>query len=121
MKSFSLGLVAATFLAGVAMAQPAPSAAPGNGSTTQLSPQNNGSTTPPAVTTSQQNNRTSAAPVAGRNSFSMGEARRRIEAGGFSQVTGLRKDNRGVWRGKGMKDGQSVTVYCDYQGNVGTP
>lgn len=85
----------------------------------QLNPGNNGSATPPAVTTSNANNKTAAAPVKGRNSFSMGEARRRIEKGGFTQVTGLKKDNDGIWRGKGMRNGASVDVYCDYQGNVG--
>ena len=86
----------------------------------QMSPSNNSSATPPAVTTSNANNKTAAAPVKGRNSFTMGEARRRIEKGGFSQVTGLKKDNDGIWRGKGMKAGASVDVYCDYQGNVGS-
>lgn len=85
----------------------------------QLNPGNNGSAQPPAVTTSNANNKTAAAPVKGRNSFSMGEARRRIERGGFTQVTGLKKDADGVWRGKGMRNGASVDVYCDYQGNVG--
>ena len=86
----------------------------------QLNPGNNGSATPPAVTTSNANNKTAAAPVKGRNSFTMGEARRRIEKGGFTQVTGLKKDADGIWRGKGMKNGASVDVYCDYQGNVGS-
>ena len=85
----------------------------------QLSPSNNNSATPPAVTTSNANNKTGAAPVKGRNSFTMGEARRRIEKGGFSQVTGLKKDADGIWRGKAMRSGASVDVYCDYQGNVG--
>ena len=85
----------------------------------QLNPSNNSSATPPAVTTSNANNKTAAAPVKGRNSFTMNEARRRIEKGGFTQVTGLKKDADGIWRGKGMKNGASVDVYCDYQGNVG--
>ncbi len=85
----------------------------------QLSTTNNNSATPPSVTTSNANNKTSAAPVKGRNSFSMGEARRRIEKGGFTQVTALKKDADGIWRGKAMKSGSPVDVYCDYQGNVG--
>ena len=85
----------------------------------QLSTTNNNSATPPAVTTSNANNKTSAAPVKGRNSFTMGEARRRIEKGGFTQVTALKKDADGIWRGKAMKSGSPVDVYCDYQGNVG--
>ena len=58
-------------------------------------------------------------PARGRNSFSMGEARRRIESRGYSNVSGLAKDNGGVWRGKGMKDGGQVSVWLDYKGNVG--
>ena len=85
----------------------------------QRSPANTNSTSPPAVTTSNANNKTAAAPVKGRNSFTMNEARRRIQAGGFTQVTGLKKDQDGIWRGTGMRDGASVPVYCDYQGNVG--
>jgi len=61
---------------------------------------------------------TSAAPVAGANSFTEGQAKSRIEASGYSSVTELKKDDNGVWRGKGMKDGKSVTVSVDFQGNV---
>jgi hypothetical protein len=58
-------------------------------------------------------------PARGRNSFSEGEARRRIERNGYQNVTGLKKDNGGVWRGTGMKDSQSEEVWLDYKGNVG--
>ncbi len=85
----------------------------------QRSPDNTTSASPPAVTTSNANRKTAAAPVKGRNSFTMNEARRRIQAGGFSQVTGLKKDQDGIWRGTGMRGGAMVPVYCDYQGNVG--
>lgn len=57
-------------------------------------------------------------PARGRNSFSQGEARRRIESRGFQKVTGLRKDGGGVWRGTAMRDGTSVPVWLDYKGNV---
>jgi hypothetical protein len=33
-------------------------------------------------------------------------------------VSGLAKDDNGVWRGKAMKNGQQVDVSLDYQGNV---
>ncbi len=58
-------------------------------------------------------------PAHGANSFSRGEARSRIEGHGFQKVSGLKKDNNGVWRGTGMKDGQQVHVWLDYKGNVG--
>ena len=141
MNALKLGLAAA-LICTTAIAQTSPSTAPSTttgpgttmgttggtmprvpGTTTntpaQLNPANNGSPTPPAVTTSNANNKTAAAPVKGRNSFTMGEARRRIEKGGFTQVTGLKKDADGIWRGKAMRSGASVDVYCDYQGNVG--
>ena len=85
----------------------------------QRSQDNTTTASPPSVTTSNANKKTAAAPVKGRNSFTMNEARRRIEAGGFTQVTGLKKDQDGIWRGTGMRGGASVPVYCDYQGNVG--
>jgi hypothetical protein len=48
----------------------------------------------------------------------MGQARSAIEAKGFTKVTGLRKDQQGVWRAKALKDGHSMPVSVDYQGNV---
>ncbi len=83
-----------------------------------LSERNNGAAQP-AATTSDADRKTSAAPVAGSSSFTMREARRRIETGGFTQVTGLQKDRDGVWRGKAMRNGTAVGVFCDYKGNVG--
>jgi len=58
-------------------------------------------------------------PAKGANSFSRGEARRRIEGAGFAAVTDLQKDGDGVWRGHGTKGGSSVGVWLDYKGNVG--
>ena len=69
-----------------------------------------------AVTTTGNN---APQPAKGANSFSRGEARRRIQSEGFQEVGGLHKDSGGVWRGKGMKDGQQVAVWLDYKGNVG--
>jgi len=58
-------------------------------------------------------------PAKGANSFSDGEARRRIESRGYATVADLKKDNDGVWRGSAMKDGAKVGVWLDYKGNVG--
>jgi hypothetical protein len=58
------------------------------------------------------------APVAGANSFTQGQAKFRIEENGYANVRDLRKDKQGVWRGKAMKDGKSVSVSLDFQGNV---
>jgi hypothetical protein len=70
----------------------------------------------PAVTTSTTPTRTS--PSAGRNSFTMAQAKSRIEAAGYSNVAGLTKDKDGVWRGTASKAGASSDVSLDYQGNV---
>lgn len=70
----------------------------------------------PAVKDMHQNN--SPVPVAGANSFTMGEAKSHIEARGFTNVKDLKKDASGVWRGSATKGGASVPVSLDYQGNV---
>ena len=59
-----------------------------------------------------------AAPVAGANSFTEGQAKSRLETNGFSNVSGLQQDANGVWRGKANKGGKAVDVSVDFQGNV---
>jgi hypothetical protein len=71
-----------------------------------------------AVNSSGQNN--SNAPVAGRNSFTEGQAKSKIEGAGFSNVTDLKKDDNGVWRGIANKGGTPSPVSVDFQGNVNT-
>lgn len=58
------------------------------------------------------------APLAGANSFTESQAKARIEAHGFTSVTGLKKDDQSIWRGQAMKDGKLVSVALDFQGNV---
>jgi hypothetical protein len=62
--------------------------------------------------------RTAATPQPGANSFTEGQARSRIEAAGFSDVTELQKDDQGIWRGRGMRDGRQVSVALDFTGAV---
>jgi protein-disulfide isomerase len=78
----------------------------------QSGPNNN------AVNSSGQNN--SNAPVAGSNSFTEGQAKTKIEGAGFTNVSELKKDDNGVWRGKANKGGSSTDVSVDFQGNVNT-
>ena len=59
-----------------------------------------------------------APPLSGANSFTETQARSRIEEGGFADVSGLKKDDHGIWRGTAMKDGKSVNVALDFKGNV---
>jgi hypothetical protein len=72
----------------------------------------------PAVNTSRTNNANQ--PVAGANSFTEGQAKSRMESSGYSNVSDLKKDDKGVWRGKAMKDGKSTEISLDFQGNVVT-
>lgn len=69
-----------------------------------------------AVNSARQNN--SNAPVAGRNSFTEGQAKSKIEEAGYTNVTALTKDDNGVWRGKASKGSASTDVSVDFQGNV---
>ena len=62
--------------------------------------------------------RTAATPQPGANSFTEGQARSRIEAAGFSDVTELQKDDQGIWRGRGTREGRQVGVALDFTGAV---
>jgi hypothetical protein len=101
-NSLVVGAILALVASGALAQTPSPPAASG--------PQN------PAI--SGSTSKQVEAPVKGRNSFTEGEAKSRIESNGFSDVSGLAKDDDGVWRGKAMRDGRRVEVSLDYQGNV---
>jgi hypothetical protein len=91
-----------TSYAGVSFAQNSPAANP-NAST-------------PAVASPSSPN--PGAPAPGANSFTEAQAKSRIEAAGFSNVSNLAKDKDGIWRGKATKAGATVAVALDFQGNV---
>ena len=78
----------------------------------------NNSPNPPAVSTGDENSKTSAAPVAGKNSFTETQARNRLDARGYKDVKGLNIDDQGIWHGSAMKGGKTVNVTLDYQGNI---
>lgn len=58
------------------------------------------------------------APFEGANSFTEGQAQDRVRAAGFSGVSGLKKDDKGIWRGTAKMDGKAANVAVDYKGNV---
>ncbi|KOF18418.1 hypothetical protein AC244_13655 [Ensifer adhaerens] len=70
----------------------------------------------PAVATPDTTNPT--APVAGANSFTEEQARARLEENGYTAISGLKLDDKGIWRASATKDGKTVTVALDYQGNI---
>ena len=103
MRKLVLVSLLAAFAAGSAVAQTPPA---------QGGPQN------PAIKSPDSANRAAAGPVKGANSFTEGEARSRIEDKGYSNVSELKKDDDGIWRGRAMLRGQPVEIALDYQGNV---
>jgi hypothetical protein len=94
----------------LAQTTPAPSA------TVPVAPAPSGTVTTPSTTGTPMT--APGAPVAGANSFTESQARARIEANGFTNVSGLKKDDQSIWRGQAMKDGKTVAVAVDYQGNI---
>lgn len=96
-------------------------ASPGTGSPTGSS---NSAVNPTGNTPSSVNASGTATMVApsalesGANSFTEGQARSRLEGAGLSGVTGLAKDDKGVWRGRATRNGASVAVGFDYKGNI---
>ena len=102
---------------GTAMPGPATGAVPGAGVLNRnTGPDAASGNTNQAVATTSAN---AAQPAKGANSFTDGEARRRIESSGYSTVADLKKDDDGVWRGSATKDGAKVNVWLDYKGNIG--
>jgi periplasmic protein CpxP/Spy len=59
-------------------------------------------------------------PAAGANSFTEGQAKEHIEHSGYTNVTDLMKDDKGVWHGKATKGGATMNVALDFKGNVVT-
>jgi hypothetical protein len=140
MKPFVLGIIAVGLLASeTAFAQTTQGAAPAGtapgavSSGTAVAPAGSTGTNSPMVdhdrnagAASGNNNQAVAttganapAPAKGANSFTMGEAKSRIEKNGFSNVNDLAKDGNGVWRGNAQKGGSTTPVWLDYKGNVG--
>ena len=129
--------LAATLLAGTALAQTTPgNTAPGATSNAPMPGVSPSTGTVPGTGLVGRNSGTAAAsgdrnqaltttsanapqPAQGANSFSQGEAQRRITSAGFQGVGALTKDAGGVWRGTATKDGRSVAVWLDYKGDIG--
>ena len=58
------------------------------------------------------------APLAGANSFTEAQAQDRIIAAGFSKVSALKKDDKGIWRGTASDATKTTDVAVDFKGNV---
>ena len=64
-------------------------------------------------------NQTNRPRLPGSASLNKDQARARIEAKGYLNVSGLVQDQRGIWRGQAtMKDGSPVDVILDLEGDI---
>ena len=54
----------------------------------------------------------------GANGFTRGQAQARIQKQGFTNVTGLHRDEHGIWHGKAMRNGHPASVSLDDHGDV---
>lgn len=119
MRILLAAATAGLLLAGPAFAQPAPS--PANPSPTGSSNPavNTNGNAPSSVNATGKAEFVPASSLEkGANSFTEGQVRSRLEGAGLSNVSDLKKDDDGIWRGKAMHSGKSVTVGFDYKGNI---
>jgi hypothetical protein len=58
------------------------------------------------------------APLEGANSFTEGQAKERAMDAGFTDVSALQKDDKGIWRGTAKRGGTQVNIAIDFKGNV---
>lgn len=63
-------------------------------------------------------NADAGAPVPGANSFTEAQAKDRVTASGLKDVSALKKDADGIWRGSASDGSKSVEVAVDFKGNV---
>jgi len=148
MKSIVLGIAAAGMLAGASYAQttttspntttatPSPNATSTQPGSAGVMPRSGSAGTDSTMAVTRPDDKSAASgntnqavattsanasePAKGANSFTMGEAKSRLEKNGFADVSDLKKDDNGVWRGTGKKDGTASNVWLDYKGNTGS-
>jgi hypothetical protein len=59
------------------------------------------------------------APVAGANSFTQSQAMGQLTNAGYTNVSAMTQDAKGVWHGQATdKNGKNVSVSVDYQGSI---
>jgi hypothetical protein len=75
-------------------------------------------TTPNSPTLPTPPTQAATTPFSTDHAFTADQAKSKIEAKGYSNLSGLRKDAIGVWRGKATKDGLPVSVTLDAEGKV---
>jgi Peptidase propeptide and YPEB domain len=97
-----------------ANADAAPMAAADNGASVDTSNRAN-----PPIAADQTRQTDAAAP--GHNSFTQSQAMGHLTNAGYTNVTGMAQDDKGVWHGQATdKSGKTVAVSVDYQGSITT-
>ena len=132
MKKFILPAIAAvTLSAGAAFAQGTMTAPPSN-NPSMNNPSTNNSATDPATSGGRMGTPGSPTPQSQRSPSStqmntgattgaiatQADAKKQLEAQGYTAVRNLKQDNSKNWHAKATKDGKSVDVSLDARGNV---
>lgn len=58
------------------------------------------------------------APLEGENSYTETQVADLLTEHGFTEISGLALDEKGVWRGKATREGTAGDVAVDYRGNI---
>jgi hypothetical protein len=91
-------------------------AAAGIANAQTTSPSSPSATTPPSAGSTKTMPSGSASGTAGAMTES--SVKSKIEASGYSNVTGIKKDSTGDWTAKASKGGKQVAVMVDSKGMV---
>ena len=75
-------------------------------------------TTPPASTAPAAATSSESPPLSGANSFTAAQVTERLASAGYSAIADLKKDDRGIWRGKATKGDKAVNIAFDFKGNI---
>ncbi len=121
MRKLSLIMAAAALSIGVAHAQSTTAPSEGAGTATGSSNNavnGNGNTSSSVNASGTIDLVAPSALEKGANSFTEGQAKSRIESAGFKDLSDLKKDGDGIWRGKATRDGKVMAVGFDYKGNL---
>ena len=122
MRSLIPALFALTLVATPALAQNATTVSPGTGTMTGSSNaavNASGNAGSDVNASGTVNVLAFSALEKGANSFTEGQAKSRIASAGFTDVSELKKDDQGIWRGTATRGGKQQQVGFDYKGSIG--
>lgn len=118
MKNTVLLIAAATMMSSPVLAQTTESKAPATAAPVEQTAPAAAKPVEKLAKPAPANVDSAKAPLEGANSFTEAQAKQRIVDAGYTGISTLAKDERGVWRGTAMKEGKSAGVAVDFKGNV---